>query len=353
MVVSNLKTRTVERTELELLDCRGIDPSEISDLSLEHLTLRLVNYQKCIMFKEDVLIGWDKKAGIKRYIEINVLPCLTGCYSYTFPTPPLSLAGPQEIKPTNPLGAYEPFMHQLAYTYNFVALYINAASDYQNYDTPITRTVGIADEFVINMNKEIIGKITFDHLIVKTYDGLLKRTVREDRKMKYKNTSYRAKSRVPASPTRYLKLEIELSDDMTLVERVYPNLIDLLSEIGGLVSVLIIICVFTGTFHNQVLFEKYLLNAIILADDFQNPDTTRSAPNQNASKKPNFQQFSYFDIVLLNYGCKGKKSEIKKTYDRKMEIVKERMDLGNIVIRSEIVTNLAEAVFEDYHLRVL
>lgn len=122
------------------------------------------------------------------------------------------------------------------------------------------------------MSKEIIGTITFDHLVVKTYDGLLKRTTKEERKMKYKNTSYRAKRRTAASATRYLKLEIELSNDMTLVERVYPNLIDLLSEIGGLVSVLIILCVFTGTFHNEIIFQKYLLNSIMLADELDFSD---------------------------------------------------------------------------------
>lgn len=202
------------------------------------------------MFKEDALIGWDKSTGIKRSIEIDLLPCLTNCYVHTFTQAPASFLGPQEIKPTNPHGLYEPFMQQLGYTYNFVSLYINAATDYQNYTNPITRTVGIAEEFVINLTKEIIGTVTFDHIVVKTYDGLLKKSVTEERKMKYKSTSYRAKKRSPTSIKRFLRLEIELSNDMILVERVYPNLIDLLSDIGGLVSVLIIVCIMTGTFHN-------------------------------------------------------------------------------------------------------
>lgn len=57
--------------------------------------------------------------------------------------------------------------------------------------------------------------------------------------------------------------------------------------------------------------------------------------------------------MLLNYGCKGKKSVSKQIYEKKMDIIKERMDLGNIVIRSEIVSNLADSIFHDYHLRIL
>ena len=63
--------------------------------------------------------------------------------------------------------------------------------------------------------------------------------------------------------------------------------------------------------------------------------------------------FSYFDIVLLNYGCKRKNSAIKKVYERKMEIIKERMDLGNIVRRAEIVDTLASAVLKPYQIKLL
>lgn len=112
--------------------------------------------------------------------------------------------------------------------------YINTVTDFENYEKPISQAIGITEEYVLNLQSEFIAKINFEQLVVETQDGYLKRSTREDRKMQFKNTVFRAKKRASGT-SRFLRVEIELTDDVMLVQRVYPNLIDLFSDIGSVV----------------------------------------------------------------------------------------------------------------------
>ena len=81
-----------------------------------------------------------------------------------------------------------------------------------------------------------------------TWDGLFKKSVRQDRALLFRNTAYRNKARKLTDPVQII--EIELSDQVIQVERVYPNLIDLCSSIGSILKVLVFFCIATGVVHN-------------------------------------------------------------------------------------------------------
>ena len=68
-------------------------------------------------------------------------------------------------------------------------------TDFENYEKPISQTIGIPEEYVLNLQTEFTAKMNFEQLLVETYDGYLKRNLREDRKMYFKNTTFRAKKR--------------------------------------------------------------------------------------------------------------------------------------------------------------
>lgn len=167
---------------------------------------------------------------------------------------------PQEIRPDNPFGLYEPFVHAYSLNYVIVVVFVNTATDFENYHKPITRALGINQEIALNMDSQIKVTVTFEQLNVRTYDGFLKRNMSENRKMQYRDTSYKTTKRSPTD--KFILVELKMSDDVMLVERVYPTFIDLLSDIGAILKTLAIVCVTVAFAHNQLLFDKYLLNAV-------------------------------------------------------------------------------------------
>jgi len=109
MVVENTKTKTVEKTSIPIIECT----QDLFDgLRVGFKPREVLEYQFCVTFSKGTLIGKDKKAGIKRSIHIEAVPCLVNCYKFTFPAP----IGLQEIRPNNPFPAnvfpvYQTYMH--------------------------------------------------------------------------------------------------------------------------------------------------------------------------------------------------------------------------------------------------
>lgn len=205
------------------------------------------------------MIGEDKKAGIKRSIHIEAVPCLVNCYKFTFPAP----IGLQEIRPNNPFPffpVYRTYMHRFNLSYLLSIHYTSAVTDFNNYDKPITMFLGLPELHKFSLEKKQINKITFQQVQVNTWDGFLRKSLREDRGMLFRNASYRNKIRTLMDPVQVI--EIELSDQVLQVERVYPNIINLCSDIGSILKVLVFLCIATGMIHNQILLDKYLLNSI-------------------------------------------------------------------------------------------
>lgn len=92
--------------------------------------------------------------------------------------------------------------------------------------------------------------------------------MREERKMSFKKTVYKRKSRTGLDG-KFVTINLELTDDMLLIERVYPNVIDLCSDLGGIIKVLVFLCIATGMMHNQILFDKYLLETIFSGESIE------------------------------------------------------------------------------------
>ena len=104
--------------------------------------------------------------------------------------------------------------------------------------------------------------------------------------MLFKNTNYRNKARGLTDPV--MLLEIELSDSVVQVERVYPNLIDLCSDIGSILKVVLFFCIATGMVHNRILIKQGILNSIFSSEVV---DNSLKAGSQLC--------YSYWDILTL------------------------------------------------------
>lgn len=371
-VQKNTKTRAVVRTPIDYVECNKLEESVYADLNLKLKANDLLQYQYCINFEgmqKDYSLGEDKQQHIKRTIEIEVNPCLVNCYQHDFgiipiynPAPPFNIIGtvpmPQEMKPDNPFGLYTPFASAYLWHYTFVFVFANPATNFENYDKPISRAIGIPQEVSPNLAMEFQVKITFEQLTTRTYDGFLKRNMKEETRMQYKTSTYKTKRRNLFS--RFILIEIEVSNDVVLVERVYPNFIDLLSNIGGIIDVLVFLCIAIGIAHNQILFDKYLFDQVFLAED----NLTISAPLQDGELKEPLDEngkdvssrnkpLSYLDIFAVKYCFKKKENAKKQAYEKMMKIISERLDIGYLAKSTEQLELLSKAMFRPYQMTIL
>ena len=86
--------------------------------------------------------------------------------------------------------------------------------------------------------------------------------------MQFKTVQISSKKRKSLTE-RFGEITIELLNDVVLVQRVYPNVIDLFSEVGGLAKVIIVVCLIFGHFHNDILMEMSVINRAIIEVDHQ------------------------------------------------------------------------------------
>lgn len=162
-VVQNKATKVVEKTPLLLKNCANLQ-TDISDLSDKFKTNELLEFQQCLEFEKETMIGEEKDKKVKRYISIELNPCLANCYSHNLgpfpPGHPLEFVPmPYEMTPYNPLnaltGLYPIFMHEVLLNYIMALVYANTATDLNNFEKPISRALGIAEQIKINLLKEM------------------------------------------------------------------------------------------------------------------------------------------------------------------------------------------------------
>ena len=204
-----------------------------------------------------------------------------------------------------------------------MTFYLSTATDFANYDEPYKRTVGVSQELVLNLDTHSTLTINFEQLVVRTNDGLVSRKVDEKKAMQFKNTAYRTKQRSLTDP--FLSVEFEVLDEMMLVDRIYPSIFDLFAKIGGLVKVLVIVCIQVGMLHNQVLLNKHSLDLITLPDDIE-PERIKNDFDDDASsdqivlKAHPSSQFSYWETLKFTFGIASKSNPRKVIFDKKRNI---------------------------------
>ena len=101
-----------------------------------------------------------------------------------------------------------------------------------------------------------------DQLVVETRDGVFSRSSKIDKNIRLKGVFHSEKIRSEEEP--FAELRFKLSDRIIDVQRVYPNIIDFLSNYGGLVEVILFFVHFVMTTHHNIIMQKFLINQAIL-----------------------------------------------------------------------------------------
>ena len=176
--------------------------------------------------------------------------------------------------------------------------------------------------------------------MVETYSGYFKRTLNVERAMQFKTVQLSTKKRTNFTG-KFAEITTELSSDVLLVQRVYPNIIDLFSEVGGLAKVIIVVCLIFGHFHNDILMEMSVINqAIIEIED-----------NDDSKQANKF--FGYFEIAKFKYLCKGKSvSARRKQYDEFNRIFSQRLDIATVFRNLETTDCVSKLMLDPYQVKV-
>lgn len=352
-VEKNMNTKAETRTQILTKNCADVS-MDLSNLGTDFEVNSVVPFQECLEFLTPTPIGYDSNTKIKRYISAEYRPCLTNCYRHNFNFPtghPFEVLGQNfEISPTNNLFdggiLYNSFMHNVLLYYVMASVNIDAATNLKSFEKPFIRSLGPAELVKLNLKNEVTVTMSFEHVVIRTQQGFLRKTETELREITYKKSEYKTKTRRPTD--KMFTINYELTDELTLIERVYPNIIDLMSDLGGIVKILVFLCVATGVIHNQILFDKYLLETIFSAES-----NSGEAEDGSEKKQAVIGSYSYRDVLVLGYCCQRKSNPRKREFDERMDTVAARMDISNIVKRTEYVEFLSKVILQPYQTKIL
>lgn len=115
--------------------------------------------------------------------------------------------------------------------------------------------------------------------------------------------------------------------------------------------------VFMMVSHHDLVMELFLLNEAILQknaeQDLMHANQAKKGGMTIIPTKHNITVYSYFEIFSYKFCCCNKTSDRYKYYAKHMEIIAERMDIGNIVTNSGNINVLSNVLMEPYQMKII
>ena len=167
----------------------------------------------CLIFSDSEKIGRSVKEQQSTQIEIQISPCKTNCATME-----------TDID-------YDEKIRTFFYSYGFYLNMVDSSTNFEKYENPISRGIGASLEVSFStgfIRKQIIA----EQIVIETIDGWFLRSKREDINMQFKEITHASSPR--AANGLFALITFEISDTIFKVERTYPNLINFLSDFGGL-----------------------------------------------------------------------------------------------------------------------
>lgn len=282
-VTQNSKDNTEQKIRLTTVPCTEIifqgKPIEFA--------------KDCIRFTEKTEIGYDPNSGVRKQIFFEVQPCRINC--------PANMGQPNYVE------ELEEFLT------HFVSIIriLDSTANFKEYSQPFKLEIGGMMETMHHAKH--VSKKTFmlGQTILTTKDGFLLKTSKEDKTLIFKDSVHSYSPRLSETDL-FSQITIELSTSIEFIERIYPIFVDMISDFGGLVQVLVFTVYAIMSFHHLVIMEQYLINESILLHDTSDLD---SGPNSNDENRPGrASKFSYLEIAKYKFcRCKKKGEDQKHT----------------------------------------
>ena len=146
---------------------------------------------------------------------------------------------------------------------------------------------------------------------------------------------------------------------MLHVRRIFPTIVDMLADFGGVAEVIFFIVYMVITVHHNIMMQLFLVNEAVLQRD----DTSISHKKTKGSimalndttERVTLQEdkeFGYWEVGRFEYGCHGKKHVRAKRYRSLMKVVAERMDVCSIVTNSGYANLISNLLLEPYQMKM-
>ena len=350
------------RKKLPIVHCSQIK-TDMSDVN--HSREDLQTTEHCVEFLSESKIGGNLREGLLMYLEVRLERCETNCainYLMTNPVPPPAFI-------SNP--DYFTAVQQIFSNFALYIRFLDITANVNIYKEPIIREVSSDFELLFDADNETYYRYTFQQLNLDTVDGMIAQGTRTDSAIQFKNQFYSSINRnkdfaetlkvdgvdIAGQHRPFGTILFELTNQVYTITRDYPNMIDLLGNIGGVGQVLTFVFVFMMVSHHDLVMELFLLNEAILQknaeQEISNVEHAKKAGVTVERTKHNVMVYSYFEIFGFKYCCCNKKSDRYKYYAKHMEIIAERMDIGNIVTNSGNINVLSNVLMEPYQMKII
>lgn len=224
------------RKRLPIVHCSQIK-TDMSDVN--HSREDLQTTEACVEFLSESKIGGNLREGLLMYLEVRLERCL-----------PENCRYPYLLDPNNKASVNPDYYNTVQKIFSNFALYIrflDITANVNIYKEPIIREVSSDFELLFDADNETYYRYTFQQLNLDTVDGMLAQGTRTDSAIQFKNQFYSSINRNPQfwetmkidtgnlekQQRPYGTILFELTNQVYTITRDYPNMIDLLGNIGG------------------------------------------------------------------------------------------------------------------------
>lgn len=349
------------RKKLPIVHCSQIK-TDMSDVN--HSREDLQTTEHCVEFLSESKIGGNLREGLLMYLEVRLERCAhgTGC----------AIDYMTDINNQAAVNAdYFTAVQQIFSNFALYIRFLDITANVNIYKEPIIREVSSDFELLFDADNETYYRYTFQQLNLDTVDGMIAQGTRTDSAIQFKNQFYSSINRnrvfwetlkvdgtdIEKQHRPFGTILFELTNQVYTITRDYPNMIDLLGNIGGVGQVLTFVFVFMMVSHHDLVMELFLLNEAILQknaeQEISNVEHAKKSGVTIERTKHNVMVYSYFEIFGFKYCCCNKKSDRYKYYAKHMEIIAERMDIGNIVTNSGNINVLSNVLMEPYQMKII
>lgn len=102
----------------------------------------------------------------------------------------------------------------------------------------------------------------------------------------------------------YGMFQFELSNQIIEVIRIYPTVVNLFQQIGGVAQIFMFVFVYLMIYNNEVVIELYLLNHGVLMNPHEQKDPTSKKTNRvaDASMKKHrtsVPAYTYWEVLIF------------------------------------------------------
>jgi hypothetical protein len=232
-----------------------------------------------------------------------------------------------------------------------------------SFKIPLNRTLDSHMRAQLHLEEQQFRDVYLSQVNVQTIAGTFWKTNTTSTTLAIDKEYYSSTERLPGNKVNwqspsgilneavpYYTVRIMASNKKVIYQRVYPLIIWIFANVGGIIEIASIIFIALLIMHREVIMEMNLLNSGILEQDI-------NGNMQIQNNQPEAQFYTYGEILKYKYfNCCCSSGSGYKKYDRyriDLELLEERLDATTIIQNSCKMDVISNSVLQDYHVKLM